>query len=152
MLLGWSNLDVCRRCWEQKSGWNLCDVQFVKDRIYCGIFVAHLCFFSWSLQQGYPGRCVSLGSVPRRRIQSVTIQFVRNAGVCLPRSGYVKVSGLHKHLRASNKLANNFLNGTSGSLTGSVTGGSRRRSPSSVIYAGTFSSEGTSRFFFVLIH
>ncbi|KAG0593561.1 hypothetical protein KC19_1G338900 [Ceratodon purpureus] len=106
-------------------------------------------FAEWAVarrdaQQVYPGRCFSLGSFPKRSVQFVTRQFARNSGVCLPRSGHLNVSGLNKHLRTSNKLANSFMHGTCVSLTSSVIRGSRGRSRSSIILAGLATGSGTA--------
>ncbi|KAG0621158.1 hypothetical protein M758_4G273800 [Ceratodon purpureus] len=95
-------------------------------------------------QQGLLGRCLSLNSVSKRRVQFVSKQFTKCSGVCPPRSGHLKLSRLNKNLRSSNKLANAFVSGSSGSLTRFATKDSKGRSRCSFIYAGIAAGSGTA--------
>lgn len=61
----------------------------------------------WQQQLCSSGRGVSTSAAPRRKVQFVSRQFAKHAGVSLSRPGHLRVSGLSKHLKASNKYSTN---------------------------------------------
>ncbi len=120
------------------------DVLLLSKEFYTGWWNFHLfIWLSWQQQQGRSRRFSSGAILRKNRVQfSNNLEYYsRHSNVSTSRPGHLRILGLDKHSRTSNKFANTLLNFSSCSFSCSSSRDPRVQHHNSIIYAGVYCTD-----------